>query len=198
MKRHWLYYTSLAALMLPEQLLAANAAEPPSAWSKVLFIVLLAFVAKKAFDRRNSSALPSKPAAAKLPTHSCYRERSAVMHAPADIEAEGNFDFEIVGESNYQQAIERVLPPQPAVEGKVRIYTLATIATEDDNEYDDKAVVVAIDRRTVGYLCRDDARRYRRWRKKHGAPDPATCRCVIVGGGMKDYGIWLDTPFGHA
>lgn len=130
--------------------------------------------------------------------HDCFLHRDAILDIPADITADGNFDFEIVGESNYQHAIARILPPEAKAADKVRAYTIATIETEDDNEHDSKAVAVKIDRRVVGYLSRDDARRYRRWLSKNDAPDPATCRSAIVGTNKKGFGVWLDLPMENA
>lgn len=126
--------------------------------------------------------------------HDCFLDRSQILDIPVDIIADGNYDFEIVGESNYQHAIARTLPIEAKSADKVRAYTVATIETENDNEYDSKAVVVKIDRRVVGYLARDDARRYRRWLSKNAVPDPATCRSTIVGTNTNGFGIWLDMP----
>lgn len=73
--------------------------------------------------------------------------------------SEGAFQS-IVGESNYQPAIEAVAggrTPDGADQ-----FTEAQLVLEDENRYDDQAVRVDIGGRPVGYLSRQDARKYRR------------------------------------
>ena len=72
---------------------------------------------------------------------------------------DGRFRIDVVGESNYQEALET------AAGGRrpkgVNQTVTAQLAMEDDNPYDSKAVAVRIDGAKVGYLSRDDARRFR-------------------------------------
>jgi hypothetical protein len=113
----------------------------------------------------------------------------------------GEFDFEVVGESHYQQALRRLA--QPHDEHGADKQCVAELIPERDNPHDPQAVRVAIDGNTVGYLSRDDARSFRRRlssRKRGG--QVTACDAVIRGGGVRDdgerlfYGVWLDIkPF---
>jgi len=115
------------------------------------------------------------------------------------IEGAGHFDFEVVGESNYQGPLKRICggrKKEPA-----RHLVEAILVHEDDNEHDKKAIEVEIEGHTVAYLSRDDARNYRRRLKKAGHPgESAYCDAVIVGGwnrGFFDkgkFGVKLDIP----
>lgn len=100
----------------------------------------------------------------------------------------GNFDVEVVGESHYQDALLRV-----AGSGEVRHPCEARLVLEDGNPYDSQAVRVEIGGRTVGYLSRVDARRYRARVTDKGLD--VSCSAVIVGGGKgRSLGVWLDLP----
>lgn len=111
------------------------------------------------------------------------------------------YDFEVVGESNYQMALkalrDTVTDPDEEATG------LAILVPEDTNPYDDKAIKVTVQGLTLGYLSRDDARSYRRRlaAKKLGMV-PASCGIKITGGyKLRDgttasYGAQLDMkPF---
>lgn len=107
----------------------------------------------------------------------------------------GQFNFAIVGESNYQHAINLIVSRQ----SEDRQIHAAHLIPEDENEYDDKAIRVDIDGRTVGYLSRDSARSFRRRLSKNKLSGKTTgCRAVIIGGHTlpsgktASYGVWLD------
>lgn len=114
----------------------------------------------------------------------------------------GYFDFEIVGESNYQPALAALAGTHG--ERSPDKECQAALIPEDDNRYDDKAVRVDINGLTVGYLSRDDARSFRRRLGAKRLTGQIThCAAVIVGGyRMKNgerasYGVKLDIkPFG--
>lgn len=114
----------------------------------------------------------------------------------------GDFDFDIVGESNYQPALA-TLAGTHGERSPDKEYQ-AALVPEDDNRYDDKAVRVDINGRTVGYLSKDDARSFRRrLGAKRLTGQTTHCAAVIVGGyRMKNgerasYGVKLDIkPFG--
>lgn len=69
------------------------------------------------------------------------------------------YEFDIVGEGSYQQALKAFRgdmdDPTPCV-------GTALIIPEDNNPYDDKAVKVTIQGLTIGYLSREDARSFRK------------------------------------
>lgn len=113
----------------------------------------------------------------------------------------GTYSVDVVGESHYQEALEDICGGRND-EGQ-RFETEAFLVHEDDNPYDDKAVRIAIEGETVGYLDRKTARDYRKDLAKIGyAGAPATCSARIVGGwdrGDGDrghFGVKLDLPTG--
>lgn len=92
----------------------------------------------------------------------------------------GEYDFEVVGESNYQHAL-RALANTPAPDDDKT--GIAILVPEDDNPHDNKAVKVTVQGLTIGYLSREDARSYRRRlaTKKMGMV-PASCGVLVTGG----------------
>lgn len=119
------------------------------------------------------------------------------MHWPA----RGDFDFDIVGESSYQEALK--LAAGDHGDRNDGIACTALLVPEDQNPYDNKAVRVDINNRTVGYLSRENARSYRRRLagKKIGMA-VTSCDALIVGGYILGtgeramYGVKLDIkPF---
>lgn len=113
----------------------------------------------------------------------------------------GNYDVEVVGESNYQPVLKALMgdPNDPEMDGK----GTAILVPEDNNPYDNKAVKVTVQGFTIGYLSREDARSFRRRlsAKKLGMV-PTSCCFEITGGyTLKDgsqafYGAMLDLkPF---
>jgi hypothetical protein len=120
--------------------------------------------------------------------------------APGDravLEGPGTFDFPIVGESHYQDALERICGPRND-EGEDRPVE-AHLVLEDDNPHDSMAVRVDIGELTVGYLSREHARQYRQMMRKAGYPTTnAYCQARIRGGwdrgerGRGFYGVYLD------
>lgn len=109
------------------------------------------------------------------------------------------FSVEVVGESNYQIALERICGGRTEEGHKLEVDALLKL--EDDNPYDDRAVAVVIDNDLVGYLSRDTARSFR---KSLAAVAPgaslATCSAIIVGGWEREdgdrghFGVKLDLP----
>lgn len=113
----------------------------------------------------------------------------------------GSCDFNVVGESNYQRDLQRLAGDHG--DKRCRKSCTATLVLEDNNEHDNKAVRIDVDRTPVGYLSRDDARRYRRRLGSKGLTGKTmTCKARIGGGQMLEngqrasYGVWLDLkPF---
>lgn len=113
----------------------------------------------------------------------------------------GDFDFEVVGESHYQDVL-RVLAGEHDERG-ANTPCAADLIPDNNNPYDDKAVEVQVRGLRVGFLARDDARSFRRRlgaKRLTGAT--TTCDAIIVGGGTRKngerlmYGIRLDLkPF---
>ncbi len=116
------------------------------------------------------------------------------------LEGPGDYDFEIVGEASYQDALE-ILAGGRTDDGHRRVLVTARLVHEDENPHDDQAVRVDVNGRTVAYLTRASARIYRRWMAGQGhAGRTATCSAVIVGGwdhgprGRGHFGVKLDLP----
>jgi len=115
------------------------------------------------------------------------------MLVPTTLSNAGQFEFDLVGESNYQRRIWSLLPDEITIQNAQRAYFIGKINLEDDNEHDKHAVNFSIDGRIVGYFAKDDARKFRKMIKKHDInPKSITCRSVIVGGKEKSYGVWLE------
>lgn len=116
---------------------------------------------------------------------------------PPALQGDGAFSLSVVGEAQYQNALNRICG------GRTRdghnLQTLANLVLEDTNPHDPKAVQVAIQGLTVGYLTRDKARRYRERIADLGQPSgEITCRALITGGWNRGggdvghYGVRLD------
>ena len=113
----------------------------------------------------------------------------------------GDFDFEVVGESHYQEAL-RVLAGEHDECG-ASTACVADLIPDNNNPHDDKAVEVQVRGLRVGFLSRDDARSFRRrlgGKRLTGAT--TSCDAIIMGGGTRKngerlmYGIQLDLkPF---
>ena len=113
----------------------------------------------------------------------------------ATIKGDGTFETEVVGESNYQDALWRTVSSAEASERGYRYRTSATLRSEPSNPYDRNAVQVLIDSRLVGYLSREDAVEHRDLMASHG--HSVDCPALIAGGfrtptGRASLGVWLD------
>lgn len=108
-----------------------------------------------------------------------------------------SFPRAVAGEGAYQDALSDLAGgKQP---GGHEIVCAAVLIPEPENPHDANAVRVAIHRRTVGYLSREDAARYvaQLSAAGHGG-QPVTVRAKIVGGWREsardqgDFGVYLD------
>lgn len=115
------------------------------------------------------------------------------------ISGPGLFSVDVVGESHYQRALQRISGRR--TEDSVEIYVQAVLVHEDQNPHDRMAIRVDIKGQTVGYLDRETARSYRKALAAAGqARLDTTCDAVIVGGwdrGPQDrghFGVRLDLP----
>jgi hypothetical protein len=107
----------------------------------------------------------------------------------------GRFEFEVVGESNYQSAIKSIAASSAQC--------LASIVPEDNNKFDQLAVRIDIQNKTVGYMSKDGARSFRKLLSSKKISGKVTsCDAAIIGGfvlrdGSKaSYGVTLDIkPF---
>jgi HIRAN domain len=102
---------------------------------------------------------------------------------------DGNDDLEVVGESDYQKNLWRLVGPRWPDE-RVRHPVCVVLIAEDDNPYDANAVAVWVQGLKVGHLSRANARRYRpgllSLQRRYG--QPVALNGVIVGGGIREDG----------
>lgn len=109
----------------------------------------------------------------------------------------GEYEFEVVGESYYQDALRSL--HSSASDGIVT----ALLVPDDANPHDNQAVRVVVEGQTVGHLSRQDARSFRRRLaafQLSGAV--STCKARITGGhqlrngSQASFGLQLDLkPF---
>jgi hypothetical protein len=106
-------------------------------------------------------------------------------------------DFlEVVGESNYQTALESLAGPKSG--GGVNVACLATLVPEPSNPHDRNAIRIEISGQTVGYLSRSSAKQFRAAMQTLGRPvAPTPCHATIRGGwkrksGEGHFGVFLD------
>jgi HIRAN domain len=115
-------------------------------------------------------------------------QRPAWMRDGMEVQLhEGREDLEVVGEASYQDNLWRIVGGRHSPDGRVREEVYAVLVAEPDNPYDANAVAVWIQGLKVGYLSREDARRYRpgllALEQQHGRP--IALAGVIAGGGMR-------------
>lgn len=114
------------------------------------------------------------------------------------INGNGEFELDVVGESHYQAALEKICGPRKE-KGENRIVQ-ARLILDDHNPKDKQAVRIEIDGLLVGHLPHDAARSFRAELKRKGhASAIGTCRAKIKGGWQRkgstgSYGVFLDIP----
>jgi hypothetical protein len=97
------------------------------------------------------------------------------------------FNFEIVGEASYQQALDAICGGK-CEEGH-NLPVIAQLCFQEDNPFDPNAVVVFIDRKVVGYIPRNLAKTMRdQILGLNPEERPVTCDAQVVGGWMRDSG----------
>lgn len=127
-------------------------------------------------------------------------ETQQKQHQPvARLPGPGKYGVDVVGESKYQSSLEAICGGKCEDGHKKTVE--AILVHEDANPYDNKAVRVDIDGKTVGYLSREEARQYRKALKNAGhAGITASCSAVILGGWIRGstdqghFGVKLDLP----
>ncbi|TWI65183.1 hypothetical protein IP91_02590 [Pseudoduganella lurida] len=111
-------------------------------------------------------------------------------------ENNGYREVEVVGESNYQPHLKRLVGTPD--ENGVAVACKAFLIPEPANQYDRNAIRVDIDGGTVGYLAKANAALFHQRLKDHGVAGATTsCPAVIFGGKKMDrvrtpYGVWLE------
>lgn len=115
------------------------------------------------------------------------------------VQGDGTFALDIVGESHFQSALNNIAGGKTP-DGH-QIQTESLLILDDDNQHDDKAVMVAINGNIVGYLPRKLARQHRNQIAEAGLSNAnAECAALITGGWNRGggdvgyYGVKLDYP----
>jgi hypothetical protein len=102
---------------------------------------------------------------------------------------DGDSLVRVVGTSHYQEALLELAPRE--ADEEVRVEKIATLVPEPDNPHDPDAIAVTIDGRLVGYLSRDENRRWRDVVSGHSIGAEA----MIAGrGGTTGLGVFLRLP----
>lgn len=96
----------------------------------------------------------SRPVAAEVPPDGVTRVQAPIF------DAHPGARVEVVGESNYQDGLERAAGGR-TVDGPASVEQIAGLMAEPTNAYDPNAVMVQIGGAVVGYLSRADAVAYR-------------------------------------
>lgn len=112
------------------------------------------------------------------------------------LEGDGEYEFDIVGESHYQTALAALAGPKNP-EG-VRYECVAELIPDPENPYDANAIRVEIDGRLVGHLARAQAAVVARIIAQSDGVRGFTADALIVGGWIRgsrsegSYGVKLD------
>jgi hypothetical protein len=105
---------------------------------------------------------------------------------PPQLVADKGWFIEVVGEANYQDALERAWR-NSTHQHNDRPLVLVTLWPEASNPHDPNAVRVDHRHEPIGYLPRNSALAYR----KALGSKPASCSGIIVGGGEDEEGVEL-------
>lgn len=116
----------------------------------------------------------------------------------AIVSGDGSYRFEVVGESQYQADLERIVGGR--IKDSASYQCVGILTPEPDNPYDRLAVYVSVDDRKVAYLTQDWAALFKAVLASNGYAQ-AACNALIVGGWDRggndrgDFGIKLDITF---
>jgi hypothetical protein len=140
----------------------------------------------------NSAPLASMSSTKQAPV---IQKPTTQSHSGAIVSGDGEFLFEVVGESHYQSDLERIVGGRTKESAHHKC--VAILTPEPDNPYDPQAVCVSVDGCKVAHLSRDWAAKFKDVLASSGYAQ-ATCNAMIVGGwdrGENDrgsFGIKLD------
>lgn len=114
---------------------------------------------------------------------------------------DGSFDYDVVGESFYQDHLDKVCGGK--TENGHQHRCSALLLCEDNNPHDDNAIAVLISGRKVGHLSRSEAAAFRQLLRSHGIKNARVrCDALVVGGWKRGtrseghYGVKLDISAG--
>lgn len=113
------------------------------------------------------------------------------------MEGDGSFEFDIVGEASYQDALSLIAGGK--TDASQELERLATLVREPRNVHDANAIAITIEGRKVGYVARKEARAISQMMDRRGYSQ-FTADALIVGGwdrgrrGQANFGVKLDLP----
>ena len=121
--------------------------------------------------------------------------------AVRQMEGDGDFETDVVGESHYQDALAEIAGPK--TEAGVDLEVKAQLVPEPDNPTDPQAVAVYIQGRKVGHLARDMAAQWVAIQARRGETGQVVevdanitggWRQALQGGGTSEgaFGVTLD------
>jgi hypothetical protein len=121
--------------------------------------------------------------------------------AVRQMEGDGDFETDVVGESHYQDALAEIAGPK--TEAGVDLEVKAQLVPEPDNPTDPQAVAVYIQGRKVGHLARDMAAQWVAIQARRGETGQVVevdanitggWRQALQGGGVSEgaFGVTLD------
>lgn len=112
------------------------------------------------------------------------RPKPKSIPATVNLLQEESYDFDVVGESNYQDALRSIVGAETDT-GHEHIVDVWLIC-EGKNPHDRNAVAVFVQEQKVGYLPKSDSGEYRKeLRELTGGIPPARTKGMIVGGGLR-------------
>lgn len=97
------------------------------------------------------------------------------------LEGDGTFEFDIVGESFYQDHLAKIAGPKS--EDGVNVKRIATLVPEPGNPHDSNAVGVFIDDMKVGHLSRDNALSWHEALRRRGRSGQSVEVDALISGG---------------
>ena len=103
---------------------------------------------------------------------------------------EGDDLIRVVGTSHYQEALARLSGRR--ADEEVRVQKIAVLVPEPENPYDPDAIAIQIEGALVGYLSRDENKR---WRDVVAGDAPVAAEAMIAGrAGIDVMGVFLRLP----
>lgn len=126
-----------------------------------------------------------------------WGQKPAAPQPLGKLEGEGDFDFDIVGESRYQANLLAIAGPK--TDAGCEIDCEAILHREPNNPHDGNAIRVDIAGRTVGYIPRVDAAVFAPMMDGRGMA-AVRADAMIVGGWLRGsskghFGVKLDLPY---
>lgn len=129
--------------------------------------------------------------------NSDWGQRRAEPQPLGKLDGDGDFEFDIIGESQYQANLVALAGPKTSSGREVE--REATLNREPDNPHDGNAIRADIEGRTVGYIARSDAAAIAPVMDRQGV-SAVRVDALIVGGWLTEsdeghFGVKLDLPF---